>query len=295
MEVLVKGTAIRKWITLFGGSGALLISGALSALPSLYPNQISDHPWIVVGSLIAGCVLFLFEGIVRAMDRSEKRSAPATPHAQANATGNQVTVNVHPPQSSSTELRPPLPTNRVLTRPQFDIRLTRGLMEVGETWVRFADSGGEHCLVLTVLNKPAQEGKKATRAHCVFAILEFTAASSSRSSLVNRACWLGKDTNEIAIDVGESEHILVGLPTTGDEWITYNNPNRVSLRAREHWDAPNELEKRTINWGNGSSYIVDVKIVSNDRGTTLGETFAHRKFTLERQGITYSAKMLEVE
>ncbi len=104
-----------------------------------------------------------------------------------------------------------------------------------------------------------------------------------------------KETNEIAIDVGETEHVLVGLPTAGDEWVTYNNPNRVNLRAREHWAPTDELEKRTINWADGASYIVDVRIISNDRGTTQGETFAHRQFKLERKGIAYSAKMLETE
>jgi hypothetical protein len=288
-----EGTTIRKWIALFGGSGAVLISGALGVLPSLYPHQFSRHPRIVVGSLIAGCVLFLVEGIVRAVDRPEKQPATAAPQAHANATGNQLTVNVHPSPPSAPAPQPSIPTNSVLPRPHFDIRLTRGLVEVGETVVRFAESGGEQCLALRVLNKPAQEGKQARRADCVFAVLEFTAASSSRSSLVNRACWIDKESHDIAIDVGETEHILVGLPTTGDEWVTYNNPNHVNLRMREHWDSPNELEKRTINWGEGASYIVDVRIISSARGTTLGETFAHRQFKLEREGIAYSAKMLE--
>ena len=112
---------------------------------------------------------------------------------------------------------------------------------------------------------------------------------------MNRACWIYKEPNEIAIDVGQTEHILVGLPTTDDEWVTYNNPNRVNLAAREHWDPPDELEKRSINWGDGASYIVHVRIISNDRGATLGETFAHRQFKLERKGIAYSVEMLETE
>ena len=106
---------------------------------------------------------------------------------------------------------------------------------------------------------------------------------------------MDKDSNEISIDVGETEHILVGLLTSSDEWVTYHNPNRVNLSARELWDSPDELEKRTINWGDGASYIVDVRIISNDRGATLVKTFAHRQFVLKRQGITYSAEMLERE
>jgi hypothetical protein len=290
-----EGTAIRKSITLFGGSGALLIGGALSALPSLYPNQVSRHPRIVVGTLIAGCVLFLVEGILRAIDRPKKQPAPGALQAQANATGNQVTVNVHSSPPSAPAPEPPIPAKSVLPGPQFDIRLTRSLVEVEETVVRFVESGGQRCLALTVLNQPAQEGKHATRARCIFAMLEFTVASSSSSSHVNRACWIHKESNQIAIDVGETEHILVGLPDMGDEWVTYNNPNRLNLRVREHWDPPNELEKRTINWVEGASYIVHVRIISNDPGATLGETFAHRQFKLERKGIAYSARMLDTE
>jgi hypothetical protein len=295
IRTALEGTVIRKWITLFGGSGALLIGGGLSALPSLYPNQVSRHPRIVVGSLIAGCVLFLVEGIVRAMGRPEKQPAIAAPQAQANATGNQLTVNVHPTPPSGPAAQPPIPTSSVLPRPHFDIHLTRGLVEAGETVVRFVESGGEKCLALRVLNRPAQEGKQARRAQCVFAMLEFTASSSSTSSLVNRACWINKESHDIAIGVGETEHILVGLPAAGDEWVTYNNPNRVNLQMREHWDPTNELERRTINWGDGASYIVDVRIISNDFGPTLGETFAHRQFKLERKGIAYSAEMLETK
>jgi hypothetical protein len=110
---------------------------------------------------------------------------------------------------------------------------------------------------------------------------------------VNRACWIDKESHDISIEVGETEHILVGLPATGDEWVTYNNPNRVNLLMREYWDPPNEFERRAINWGHGASYIVDVRIISNYRG--LGETFAHRQFKLERKGNAYSAEMLETK
>jgi hypothetical protein len=67
----------------------------------------------------------------------------------------------------------------------------------------------------------------------------------------------------------------------------------VSLVGREYWGPSDELEKRIINWGEGASYVVDVRIVSNMQGRTRGVTFAHKKFTLERKGIAYSAKMME--
>jgi hypothetical protein len=226
------------------------MGGALSALPSLYPNQVSRHPRIVVGSLVAGCVLFLVEGILRAMDSPEKHPALIAPQAQANATGNQVNVNVHPSPPSALAPEPPIPAKSVLPRPQFDIRLTRSLVEVEEAVVRFVASGGQQCLALTVLNQPAQEGKQARRARCVFAMLEFTVSSSSSSSHVNRACWIDKESNQIAIDVGETEHILVGLPV-GDEWVTYNNPNRVNLHVREHWDPPKRIGEADHQLGRG--------------------------------------------
>ena len=112
---------------------------------------------------------------------------------------------------------------------------------------------------------------------------------------MNRACWVGKDSNEITIGVNETEHILVGLPKE-DEWVTYHNPNRFSVLGADFWSSrqvPVELEERTLNWGEGASYTVDVRIICNAPGPFLGETFAHRQFTMQRKGISLSAKMLE--
>jgi hypothetical protein len=119
-----------------------LISGAPSVLPSLYPSQFSRYPRIVVGGLIAGCLLFLVEGMVRALDRPEKQSASLAPQAQANATGNRMTVHVHPSPVPAPPSQSHIPADNVLPRPQFDISLTRGLVEVGETVVHFVESGG---------------------------------------------------------------------------------------------------------------------------------------------------------
>ncbi len=149
------------------------------------------------------------------------------------------------------------------------------------------------CLVLYVINRPAAQGKQTRPSRSVFASLEFRAAS--RSTVVNRACWVGKGSNEITIGVNETEHILVGLPKE-DEGVTYHNPNRFSELHTDFWTSrqvPVQLEERTLNWGEGASYTVDVRIICNDSGPFSGETLAHRQFTMERKGISLSAKMLE--
>ncbi len=288
--------AIRKRVSLFAGLGALLVSGALSALPSIYPNQFARHPKIVWGFLIAGLVLFLMEGLARVSQRTEKpEPVPAVSQARAEAIGNKVDLHIHPTPAPPAP-QPPVSARSLLPRPQFDIRLTEGRVVVEGTVVRFLEpdkEGGEKCLALHVLNRAAKQGEQARKARCVFATMEF--ASGSRTTPVNRACWIDKDSNQIAIDVSQSEYILVGLVTGGDEWVTYNNPNKVNLRMREWYDPFEELQKRALNWGDGASYTVDVKIISNDPGPTLGETLAHRRFALERKGATYSAHMLTPE
>lgn len=285
-----------------------MIGCALSALFAIYPTQVAHHAQIVWGLLILGVLLFLLEGVVRATQRAAKPpiaepTVPPSAAAKAKATGNKVDLHFYgtaaPASTKSPTLpatQPPLPAKSFLAPPQFDVQLTEVKVIVGETLVRSAEPGelgAQRCLALHVLNKAAKQGEQAKKAHCIYAAIEFI--SGSRRTLVSRACWIGHESNQIAIDVSQSELILVGLVSEGDEWVTYNNSNMVDLHMREWYSPSEKLQKRTANWGEGASYTVDVKIISNDRGPTLGETFDHRKFALERRGIAYSAHMLQMD
>ena len=286
----------------------MLIGLAFSALPLVYPNQFSHHAKIVWGFLAAGMLLFLIEGVARVMQRSEALPSAVAPEAASSATGNQVTVNVHPQFATATPraTQPSFPVMSVLPRPQFRIRvaemcqvvLVGGDMPGAETMVRFRepllDERGEKCLALEVTNQAAEEGKQSRPARCVFATLEFKVTGfSGKSTLVNRACWINRESNEIPIGLSETEHILVGLPKT-DKWIVFHNPNRAKplprVGRRVVTDHP--LEERIVNWGQNASYVVEVAIISSDSGATHGMTLARRSFSLEHDGVSFRAKML---
>lgn len=211
--------------------------------------------------------------------------------AHATATGNQVTVNVHPPPfpvPAAPASQPQVRARDLLPTPQLDIDLTEGWIEVDDEIIQIAKRGGTKALLLLVRNRPAAQGEQARSANCVFASLEFK--SGSRTSHVNTASWIGKRSNQIAIDVSQMEHVLIGFPD-GSEWTTYNNPNRVPQYT--DWPSPYDpVQKRTVSWGEGAAYIVDVKIISNDHGITQGVTFVHRQIRLERRSSGYYAKLI---
>jgi hypothetical protein len=123
----IGGTAIRTWVSLFAGLGALLVSAALSALPSMYPNEFAHHPTIVWASLIVGICLVLAGGLPRVLSRIHgPEMVTALPTAAksvearsevghieqkeigAHATGNQVNLYFGGPatQPQSTLLPP---------------------------------------------------------------------------------------------------------------------------------------------------------------------------------------------
>ena len=82
---LIEGTAIRTWVSLFAGLGALLVSGTLSALPSIYPNQFPHHPAIVWASLIVGICLVLVGGLTKVPSRIQVRKIMIEPATAATS------------------------------------------------------------------------------------------------------------------------------------------------------------------------------------------------------------------
>lgn len=300
----------------FFGVGFALIALGLGMLGVIYPDDFKPWGEFFIGVTSFGfaiCVVTLcFWLLELILDASKKApGVPLTPPSPAqgpkaeaksetghieqknigaHAVGNEFHLHVAPPDT-------PIPTSRIPARsvmpvPSFEIQLTHANVVVESTMVRYQEPGetnGEKCLVLQVMNKAAAKGQQTRAARCVFATLEFELGS--RRTTVNRACWVGEESNEISIDISEMEFVLVGLPKS-EEWVTYHNSNRVNPRVREHWDSPDELAKRTIAWGRHSAYTVDIKIISNDNGPTLGQTLAHRQFMLERHEVGYRAKML---
>jgi len=175
------------------------------------------------------------------------------------------------------------------TVPNLVLSFCRANVEKLDTMIRSVESGGMPCLSISVWNSPAPAGKFAADAKSMFATVVFIGPTSRTN--VNRAFWVDEDASEVPVEVGETKHIVIGIPSE-DCWVAFNNPNKLGSEVRERNDPLRDLEPRVINWGIGVSYAVDVRIVSTATGSK-GQTLAHKVFKLERTDMAYTARWLE--
>lgn len=285
------------------------MSGALSALPSVYPNQFAQHTTIVWATLIAGICLVLVGGLTKVLPRVRTAAKAVQAKSEAgyieqkdigaHATGNQLNVYfsgaaAHP------QAAPPAPEgvsqrsgNALATStkaPVLELQFCEARVNSENERVIHFDKDGQKCLTISVLNRAAPLGKQAFPARSVYASLEFIAKPGGRRSMVNRAVWIGQDANEIYIDVNDTAHILVGLPSE-NEWMTFNNSNRISAREKEYGAHSDFLEPRSMDWFPNAAYAVDVKVISGFNATK-GQTLAHRTFELTRQATPFTARWI---
>jgi hypothetical protein len=216
--------------------------------------------------------------------------------ASATATGNQLTVNLGDlvPKALAEHAAKPVeqPVNLAGTEPEIPnlaMDFVRpNISEEGGVF-RFDESGNQ-CLAVLVHNVAAAAGEFGLDARSVFTSLTFARGTSR--TVVNRACWILHEQNEIPIEISDTAHILIGFPFLKEgEWISVNNPNRFGHDTLE-WNQPLfDLEPRTVSWYDGITMTVDVQIVSTAT-STRGQTFAHKKIQLSRTGSGYNAQWL---
>lgn len=287
------------------GGAVAVFTADLGLFASGWPSFVRDHPSILWLGLVIGLALLVWGWLV---PNENKESSPVAPQSTSEvghieqkvesassssaATGNQFSlvqnfhgaVSAFTPQQSepaSGESREAIPT------------LVLGFAKLGidreEQIIRFKD-GGPAALVVSVVNSPAAQGEFGRDASSVFCTVTFTEAMGRRT-IVSRACWIGRESSEIPINVGDVENILIGFPTQ-DAWVTFHNPNKFSADHFEWTHIWSDLESRTVNWGDGAFLTVDMRIVSTG-SASRGQTFAHRVFQLSRNGIAYNARWLE--
>lgn len=284
-------------------------------LPAIYPNQFRQHPYVVFGCLGAGVSMLLAEAVTR-QEQSERPISRQTQakadvgHIEqrdlgARATGNQVTVNVQHPSFAPASGRQMTPTIAIAP-PNLEVRMPRQHRDVvvEDNLVRFTrpgEKGNHRCIMLEVINSPAREGQQIGRANCVFATLEIGSRSRSPYDTsvitISRVCWVGKPSNEIAMEISEPEYLLIGLSGDQGEFVIFKNPNRGTPDPT--YGVPivpdADLERSIISAPPaGTSEIVEVNIISNDRGVSHGLTLAHRRIEVNfGDGGAYSWQILE--
>jgi hypothetical protein len=286
------------------GGGITVFIADLGFAVSGYPSLVTSRPsilWIIgalaLGSIVVGCF----------MPKGGRRDPLPSPMPQSNnqqtignvaggsAIGNQVTVNVQPVSafspaeaSQATAKSTEVDQSPAIPKLRLSFVQAKGLHEDGV--FRF-DPSGFLSLSILVVNLAAAQGEFAADAHSVFAVIAFT-GSTGKHTNIGRACWMGHHANEITIPIGDSAHIFVGFPQERDEWLSYYNPNRHGSQAVEQGHPLDRVEPRRIDWYDGETLEVDIRIVSST-STSRGQTLAHRQFLLTRNGIAYNAKWKE--
>jgi hypothetical protein len=151
--------------------------------------------------------------------------------------------------------------------PVLDVGLSGGEVEVFDDSVRFVESGGKRCDVMLVHNRQAKEGE-AHVAKAISARLTFTPAGSSKTTFVDRACWVGKVENEIYLHPGDTEHVLLRM-AKDEEWLTYANPNKYDSGG---WPARN-LDLREVKFplSANAEIVGEISIIAHEnlKATTL--------------------------
>lgn len=249
-----------------------------------------------------GIILIILEAIARSGLPKLPDHAPAALEAdaknEARAIGNQITQHFHgilpgaTPQAAQPAPQPSMeqePPSRA-GLPILELQLARGTVNSENDKLITFDSHGKKCLTVSVLNRAAPPGQHAYPARSVCASLEFIAIPGGRTSMVNRAVWVGDDANEINISVNDTAHILVGIPEE-TTWMTFHNPNRISAREKEYWAHIDFLEPRPMSWGQGAKYAISVTLISNaDHNNS--RTLAHRVVELTWECISFRAVMV---
>lgn len=286
------------------GSGALMACALITLISMTQSQWVKDHPAgaerLGIALLVGAVACFIFWAITRGKQQGTAIKTEANFVGRDN-TGKMIGHVEHYHEATVSSAFPP---PRIEAPPQPRVFPKKELREpppsLGLGFVprvkidrdgqvfRF-DEQGQQGLALSVLNLPAPQTGFASDLTSVFAMLTFDQAGR-RSTVINRACWIGREANEIPIEVGDTAHVLLGFSVESC-WLCFNNPNKYGYDVVE-WNHPMlDLEARTIDWIDWEPIEVEILIISTAQASK-GQTIAHRKFQLRREGISYSARWL---
>jgi hypothetical protein len=180
-------------------------------------------------------------------------------------------MRLPPPPALGTTPQKPLPV--------LDLAFSGGEIEVFDSMVVFNKEARESCFSIRVHNKRAEPGEDAHRVDSLSAQLVFASVGSSRTTHVDRACWIGKTENEICLNPTDTEHILLGIP--GKEyWVIYDNPNK---HARGGWPAIDQpLREVKFRIYDKANIVGEISLVAHRNN--ISTTLLTRKFVISVSG-----------
>jgi len=164
----------------------------------------------------------------------------------------------HPPPIATPP--PPLPILR--------LDFSGGTVEVHDAMVAFVDSRGQKCHSIRVHNMEAAAGEEAHRADAISTRLTYKTSGLSRTTSIDRACWIGNIENEIYLQPGDTKHVLIGISNNKNEWVNYHNPNQYPTEWPSSY---NSLQEVKFPLFEGAKIIGEISVIShrNNKSITL--------------------------
>ncbi|HWZ44483.1 MAG TPA: hypothetical protein VNW97_13485 [Candidatus Saccharimonadales bacterium] len=195
-----------------------------------------------------------------------------------------------------------VPVGESAPKPNIKIEIV-GIGPVMRNPVGTWDSCGEtfarpRCLTATGViaymhNAPAVKGDKTATAYDVVATVKFYNENINLAGSVARAYWLGHSANNVKIESGEDQAILLAT-CHGEKIATYNNHRTEPLRLPR---LPSQLARWIPpridpGWVAVDRFVdIEITILSTD----TGETLAREEARLSRDGDSFSIAKLDVK
>jgi hypothetical protein len=223
---------MRKTRQVVAGSGLLMFAAIITIASTLWTSWIQINSTTVVRLIvvlgIGAIACFLFWLLT-------KDQASTTNHTSLPSTGQKVDA---PPTSNAASygnivnvfphaLAPAPPPQAVAAQPNGDripdlsLKVGWGTVEQDSGKFEFSEAGGQRAYIVEVINNPASPLGVAYPARSIVARITFKCGV--RNLFIDRAYWVGREENEITLDVGSTAQILVGV-LKGTQWTLYGNP-----------------------------------------------------------------------
>lgn len=164
--------------------------------------------------------------------------------------------------------------------PNLQFAFAQGQVRFGACAFRWSE-GGIRTLTIAVRNRPNADHSvdlSKIKAH-------LTLGHQFPSTVISSAYWIGKEHNQIDIEVGREEHLMVAQFSSTRELTLYENLFAYPSESLE-WNSPlattmeEEPQPKKIAWLNNTELIGELFILSKGIGVT--DTLAHRKFRIFR-------------
>jgi hypothetical protein len=278
---------MRKARRVIAGAGLLMFGAIVTLASTLWSPWIQINATTVVRLMVVlgvgALICLLFWLFTRDQEIDATQTSPKSHHKieaplTANSTSYGNVVNVYPPALAPEP--PPPPVAKALNddrNPELSLKLGWGTVEQEFGKFEFSETSGKRAYIVEVINNPASTLGVAYPARRIVARVTFKCLG--KHLFIDRAFWVGREENEIDLDVGKTAQILVGV-VRGTQWTLYENPSTLPLNQME-WDAVHEepIVREFPDMGS-EPILIEIHIISM-ADHHQRRTLAHKRIIVE--------------